>query len=480
MAHATDGFVPDPDEEDDAPNLPGGSRAGSTALWTDLYHLDSAYVAWKTGQNEAATFDLYTRGNPFGGGFMLVAGLEPALEFLHAFRYTDDDLAWLASVRPYEPAFFDTLRPLRFSGELLAMAEGEIAFPTEPLLRVTAPFMEALILESGLLRIVGVSTLIATKAARLKLAARGRTVSDFAFRRAHDPFLAARAAHLGGVDSTSFVAAAKANAIPAAGTIPHALVQAFPSEEAAFRAVAESLPSYSLLLDTYDVHTAIQTVIRVARDAKASHGHTLAAVRLDSGDLAADSHFVRATLDEAGMQAVKVLVSGDIDEFRIADLLGSGAPIDGFGVGGNLGVGLGSVASGTVGGVIGAVYKLVWSGDAAETAARIKLAGAKSTLPGQKQVWRVEPFDHDLLCRDDESPPEVARPLLLPIFRDGRYVADVPDLAAARAHAADSLAALPEPLRALKPDAAYPVVVSDGLERLRDETMAQFRRRTDQ
>ncbi len=171
-----------------------------------------------------------------------------------------------------------------------------------------------------------------------------------------------------------------------------------------------------------------------------------------------------------------MLVSGDIDEFRIAVLLGSGAPIDGFGVGGNLGVGLGSVASGTVGGVIGAVYKLVWSGEADETAARIKLAGAKSTLPGKKQVWRVEPFDHDLLCRDDEPAPDGARPLLLPILRDGRYFADVPDLAAARARAADSLAALPDNIRALKPDGVYPVVVSDGLARLRDLTMARFQK----
>jgi len=174
------------------------------------------------------------------------------------------------------------------------------------------------------------------------------------------------------------------------------------------------------------------------------------------------------------MPSVKVLVSGDIDEFRIADLLESGAPIDGFGVGGNLGVGLGSVASGTVGGVIGAVYKLVWSGDADETAARIKLAGTKTTLPGKKQIWRTAAFDHDLLCRDDEPPPTDARPLLLPILRNGRYVADVPDLATARAKAAESVAGLPKPLRALKPDAAYPVVVSDGLARLRDETMARF------
>ncbi len=469
MTDAARGLVPDPDEEQAPP------VAGSTALWTDLYHVDAAYIAWKSGQNEDATFDLYTRANPFGGGFMLVAGLAPALEYLHAFRYTDDDLAWLERNRSYEPAFLDTLRDLRFSGEIMAMAEGEIVFPNEPLLRVTAPFPEALILESGLLRVIGVSTLIATKAARLSLAARGRSISDFAFRRAHDPFLAARSAHIGGGESTSFVAAARAYDIPAAGTIPHALVQAFLNEGAAFRAVAEALPRYSLLIDTYDVAAAIRTAVRVARDAEARYGHTLVAVRLDSGDLAADSRFVRGVLDEAGMPDVKVLVSGDIDEFRIAALLDGGAPVDGFGVGGNLGVGLGSVASGHIGGVIGAVYKLVWYGGLAETSARIKLAGAKSTLPGKKQVWRVGAFGRDLLQLDNEPAPESARPLLEPVLRDGRFVAGLPDLAAIRARAAASLAALPSALRQLTPDEPYPVVVSDGLQRLRDETMTRFR-----
>jgi nicotinate phosphoribosyltransferase len=222
------------------------------------------------------------------------------------------------------------------------------------------------------------------------------------------------------------------------------------------------------------VPTAIATAIRVAQEAEARFGHTLAAVRLDSGDLAADSRFVRERLDAVGMPAVKVLVSGDIDEFRITELLASGAPIDGFGVGGNLGVGLGSVASGTVGGVIGAVYKLVWYGNQTETAARIKLAGTKSTLPGKKQVWRTEAFDHDLLCQDDEPSPASSRPLLQPILREGRYVAEVPDLVAARTRAADSLAALPDSIQELKPHVPYPVIVSDGLKRLRDETMARF------
>ncbi|MEJ7901806.1 MAG: hypothetical protein WKF63_08145, partial [Thermomicrobiales bacterium] len=214
-----------------------------TALYTDLYHVDAAYVAWKSGQTGNATFDLYTRSNPFGGGFMLTAGLEPALDYLRAFKYTREDRDYLQRIKGYDPNFLEYLRTLRFTGEIQAIAEGEIAFPNEPLLRITAPFPEALIIESGLLRSIGISTLIATKAARLTLAARGATVADFAFRRAHEPFLAARSGYIGGCASTSFVAAAREYDIPGSGTIPHALVQAYADELTAFRAVAAALPA---------------------------------------------------------------------------------------------------------------------------------------------------------------------------------------------------------------------------------------------
>ena len=447
-----------------------------TALHTDLYHVDAAYIAWKSGHNGRATFDLYTRSAPFAGGFMLVAGLEPALDYLRSFIYTDDDLAYLERIKGYESDFLDYLSSIRFTGEILAMREGEIAFPNEPLMRVTAPFAEALLLESGLLRAIGVSTLLATKAARIHIAAQGRSVSDFAFRRAHDPYLAARSGYIGGCDSTSFVAAAKDYDIPSAGTIPHALVQAFPDELAAFRAVAEVMPTYTLLLDTYDVRRGITHAIQVAHEARASHGHRLAAVRLDSGDLDADSHMVREKLDEAGLQDVQVLVSGDIDEYKIERLLTAGAPIDGFGVGGNLGVGLGTIASGTVGGVIGAVYKLAWyEGDGAAPA-RIKLAGGKSTWPGRKQPYRIGAFERDVIALDDETPPRDGRPLLQPFIRDGHIVGEISDLKAIRARALASLDALPERTRALTPEEPYPVDWSRGMIQLRDDTIAAISR----
>lgn len=448
-----------------------------TALYTDLYHVDAAYVAWKSGQMGAATFDLYTRSNPFGGGFMLAAGLEPALDYLRAFKYTRQDREYLQRIKGYEPAFLEYLRALRFTGEIQAVAEGEIVFPNEPLLRITAPFPEALIIESGLLRSIGISTLIATKAARLTLAAKGRTVADFAFRRAHEPFLAARSGYIGGCASTSFVAAAREYDIPGSGTIPHALIQAYANELTAFRAVASALPEYSLLLDTYDVAQGIEHAIVVSEEAQASHGHRLTAVRLDSGDLDADSRMCRARLDKAGLHDVRVLASGDIDEYKIERFVRDGAPIAGYGVGGNLGVGLGTVESGTVGGVIGAVYKLAWyGGDENEGAApRIKLAGGgdKSTWPGQKAAYRVGAFDHDLITLEGEPAPLTGRRLLQPVIDNGRLVADVPSIQEARERAQASLAALPDWLRDLTVTEPYEVRMSAAVRSLRAETIAR-------
>lgn len=449
-----------------------------TALYTDLYHVDAAYVAWKSGQMGDATFDLYTRSNPFGGGFMLAAGLEPALDYLRAFKYTRADRDYLQRIKGYDPDFLEYLRTLRFTGEIQAIPEGEIAFPNEPLLRITAPFPEALIIESGLLRSIGISTLIATKAARLTLAARGRTVADFAFRRAHEPFLAARSGYIGGCASTSFVAAARAYDIPGSGTIPHALVQAYADELTAFQAVAAALPEYSLLLDTYDVAQGLENAIVASREARENNGHRMTAVRLDSGDLEADSRLCRARLDEAGLHEVRVLVSGDIDEYKIERFVGNGAPIAGYGVGGNLGVGLGSIESGTVGGVIGAVYKLAWyGGDRDEGAsARIKLAGGgdKSTWPGRKAAYRIGEFERDLIELEGEPAPANARPLMRSIVQCGHLVADVPSIKEARARAEQSLAALPGRLRELTVTEPYEVRMSDAVQTLRAETIIRL------
>jgi nicotinate phosphoribosyltransferase len=212
----------------------------------------------------------------------------------------------------------------------------------------------------------------------------------------------------------------------------------------------------------------------VAKEEDPRTGNKLTAVRLDSGDLIADSFMVRRRLDEAGLHDVKVLVSGDIDEYRIAAILGAGAPVGGFGVGGNLGVGLGTIASGTVGGVIGAVYKLVWFDSDPSQPARIKIAGDKSTWPGRKRVYRIGAFERDIISLDDETPPSNSRALLQPIVLDGKRVTSEESVHQIRDRALTSLEALPEYLRALTPDRTYPVEMSAALLNLREQTIAHY------
>jgi len=439
-------------------------------LLTDLYHPDAAYVAWRAGRTGlVTTFDLYVRRAPFGGAYLLVAGLEQALTFVREFRYAESDLRYLSQIRDYSPDFLDFLAALRFTGEILAMPEGSIAFPNEPLLRVTAPFAEALLIESGLLQAINLATLLATKAARICTAAAGRRVAEFAFRRAQAPFTVARSAYIGGCASTSFVAAAERYRIPATGTIPHALVQLFDNEREAFMAVAETYNRYTILLDTYDVHRAIQTVIEVAREAQERLGHVLVAVRLDSGDLAADSRYVRAALDAAGLTETRVLASGDLDEFAIEALVKDGAPIDGFGVGTNLGVGGGSLAHEVEGGALGGVYKeVLYVDEHGVEHPRIKLAGPKSTWPGKKEVYRLGSFEADLVQLASEARPEGGTRLLKPVMRDGEILpGSMPPLSEIRELAQANLEALPPEWKALRPQRAYPVRFSEGLIALR-------------
>ncbi|MBA2449099.1 MAG: nicotinate phosphoribosyltransferase [Chloroflexi bacterium] len=444
-------------------------------LVTDMYHPDSAYVSWRVGLNGLTTFDLYARRAPFGGSYLLVAGLEAALEFVRDFRYSDEDLAFLGQIRDYEPEFLDDLRSMRFSGEILAMPEGAIAFPNEPLLRVTAPFREAILLESGLLQAINLATLIATKASRIVWAAQGRPVSEFSLRRAQEPFVVTRSSRIGGCTSTSFLAAAFQYRLLATGTVPHALIQLFDDERAAFEAVAETYNRYTLLLDTYDVRRAVHTAIEVAKKYRESLGHILAGVRLDSGDLLADSRYVRDVLDEAGLRDVRVLASGDLDEFRITELLEQRAPIDAFGVGTSLGVGAGSVEREVEGGALGGVFKQVLYVDelGAQTP-KMKVAGEKSTLPGKKEVYRIGAFEEDVIqLAGEPRPGRDAERLLRPVVRGGQVVpGSLPPLSELWEFASRNLKLLPERYRRLDNPDAYPVRYSKALCELRDSAMA--------
>lgn len=457
--------------------MPPGRPAYRPGLVTDMYHPDSAYVSWRAGLNGMTTFELFARRAPFGGAYLLVAGLEAALDFVRDFRYTDEDLAFLDQIRDYEPEFLDELRGLRFTGEIMAMPEGSIAFPHEPLMRVTAPFREAILLESGLLQAINLATLIATKASRVVRAAAGRPVSEFALRRAQEPYTVSRSARIGGCWSTSFLAAAAQFRLLASGTIPHALVQLFDDERSAFAAVAESFNRYTLLVDTYDVRQGLRHAVEVGLAYRASHGHVLAGVRLDSGDLLADSRYARALLDEAGLADCRILGSGDLDEYSISALVAAGAPIDAFGVGTSLGVGAGSLEHDVEGGALGGVYKNVAYVDVSgATVPKVKIAGDKTTIPGAKEVYRIGAYQEDVIQLADEPPPPNGERLLKPVMRGGRIVAgSLPPLSEIWELARQNLARLPAAYQSLTTPERYPVRYSDALLALRDAALAEQR-----
>ena len=444
------------------------------ALLTDLYHPDSAYVAWRAGQAPQTTFDLYARRAPFGGSYLLVAGLEMALEFVRSFAYTDEDLAFLAQIRDYEPGFLEYLKNLRFTGDILAMPEGSIAFPNEPLLRVTAPFAEALLLESGLLQAINLATLIATKASRVTYAARGRPVAEFSLRRAQDPFVATRSSRIGGCFSTSFLGAAYRFRLPSTGTVPHALIQLFDTEREAFEAIADTYNRYTLLLDTYDPRAAIHVAVDVAHSARERLGHVLAAIRLDSGDLLEDARYVRDVLDRAGLAEVRISASGDLDEFSIHELLEAGGPIDSFGVGTSLGVGAGSVARDIEGAALGGIYKAVFCVDDRGGHPKIKVAGDKSTYPGVKEVYRLGTFESDVVQLATEPKPQGSERLLKPVVLHGDVVpGSLPPLSEIWEFAQGNLRHLPEEYRQIVAPRPYPVRFSQGICDMRDRAIAE-------
>ncbi|MEO7019626.1 MAG: nicotinate phosphoribosyltransferase [Ktedonobacteraceae bacterium] len=448
-----------------------------TGLLTDMYHPDSAYVSWRTGFNGLTTFDLYTRTAPFGGAYLLVAGIEAALGFVQAFHYTSEELRFLAHIRDYDSAFLDELAKLRFTGEILAMPEGSIAFPHEPLMRITAPFREAILIEAGLIQALNLATLIATKASRITYAAemdgKHRRVSEFAFRRAQEPLTVARSSYIGGCASTSLLNAAYEFRLPATGTVPHALIQLFPNEEEAFTSIATAYNRYTLLLDTYNARQAIHTAITVALRSQETLGHSLAAVRLDSGDLAADSLYVREQLDKAGLEQVRILASNDLDEWKIAELLQAGAAIDSFGVGTALGSGAGSAERGIEGGSLGAVFKEVWYVDETGTESpKVKTAGAKSTWPGKKEVYRHPHWEEDVIQLARESAPANYQRLLRPVMRNGEMIpGSLPPLSEIRELAQQNLQHLPTAYRALHAETPYPVRFSEGLQALRTQAI---------
>ncbi|GAB4355842.1 MAG: nicotinate phosphoribosyltransferase [Kiloniellaceae bacterium] len=433
---------------------------GGGLLLTDLYQLNMMQAYEEAGMTETAVFELFVRKLPAGRNFLVAAGLAQVVAFLETGAFTSGEIDWLAAEQRFSAAFLDRLRRFRFTGDLDAVAEGEIVFPDEPLLRVTAPLPEAQLLETRIINLAHFETVIASKAARMRLAAGDKRLIDFGLRRAHGAeagLLAARASYLAGFDGTATVEAGRRFGIPVSGTMAHSFIQAHDDEAEAFRHFAHARPdSVILLLDTYDTEAAAQKVVALAPELAAA-GIALRGVRLDSGDLGAHAVKVRAILDAGGLRSVQIFASGGLDEHAVARLCADGAPIDGFGIGTALTTAQDAPA-------LDCAYKLQeYAGRA-----RRKLSEGKATWPGRKQVFRR--FDGagrpcgDLLTLVDDR--QDGTPLLQPVMRGGRCIAALPGLAESRAAALARLAALPPALAGLAPAPPYPVTVSEALKAL--------------
>lgn len=431
-----------------------------SALLTDLYQLNMSQAYLEHGATATAVFEFFVRTLPARRGFLLAAGLEQTLDFLENLHFSAEDIAWLKSTGRFGEDLLGYLAGLRFSGDVHAMPEGTVFFANEPILRITAPMPQAQLAESRLINILHFQTLIASKAARMMLAAPGKLIVDFGMRRAHGAeagVMAARASYIAGFAGTATVLAGKEFGIPLFGTMAHSFVEAFDDEAAAFAAFAQSRPeNVVLLIDTYDTQAAARKVVALAPRLKAA-GIAIRGVRLDSGDLDAGSRSVRRILDAGGLNDITIFVSGGLDEDQLAALTKSAAPIDGYGVGTSL-------TTSSDAPTLDCVYKLQeYAG-----LPRRKRSEKKATWPGRKQVWRRYGPDGrmagDLVARDGNR--QDGEPLIEPVMRNGRRIKPAPALDDIRRRTRQQLERIPDALRALTPAAIYPVEVAGELDEL--------------
>lgn len=434
------------------------------SLFTDFYELTMCASYFDNKNFELATFDLFIRRLPENRSYFLFAGLEEALQYLESIKFTEEQLGYLKK-QGFKWDFLDYLRNFRFTGEVWAVPEGTVVFPNEPLIRVTAPIIEAQIVETFLLNTVNLQTMIATKASRVVHAAKGKPVIEFGLRREHGidaGMKVARSSYLAGCQGTSNVLAGQTYNIPLFGTMAHSFVMSYLKEIDAFRAFAKTFPNKStLLLDTYDDISGAEKAAVVAKELEA-RGFRLGGVRLDSGDLGEDSRKVRKILDDQDLGYVKIFASGDLDEFKIHDLLNSGARIDSFGVGTKMGTSADRP-------YLDVIYKLC------ETMAKdgsflpiMKLSKDKITLPGRKQVYRVKNkigfFEKDVIALVDEKAQ--GEPLLVKVVDKGEIIYALPPLDVIRASAAENLSKLPDGYKVFVDAPVYQVKLSKNLQKL--------------
>jgi nicotinate phosphoribosyltransferase len=434
------------------------------SLFTDLYELTMCASYFDNKKFEPATFDLFIRRLPENRSYFLFAGLEQVLLFLKSVKFTEEHLAYLKK-QGFNQPFLDYLRNFKFTGDVWAVPEGTVAFPCEPLIRVTAPIIEAQLVETFLLNTVNLQTTIATKASRVVHVAKGKTVIEFGLRREHGidaGMKVARCSYIAGCQGTSNVLAGLSYGIPVFGTMAHSFVMSYEEEIDAFREFVKTFPDKStLLIDTYDDLAGAEKAAKVAKELE-KKGCRLGGVRLDSGDLAEISTQVRKLLDDNGLRYVRIFASGDLDEFKIAELLKEGAKIDAFGVGTKMGTSADKP-------YVDVIYKLCETmNESGNFSPIMKLSEGKVTLPGRKQVYRFKDangnFAKDMIALADEKVK--GEPLLVKVMEKGEIICDLPSLDEIRATAAESLSKLPAQYKKLKDAPTYPVELSQDLENL--------------
>jgi nicotinate phosphoribosyltransferase len=439
----------------------GYLKEQNMSLFTDFYELTMCASYFDNKNFDPATFDLFIRRLPENRSYFLFAGLEEALQYLQSIKFTGEHLAYLKK-QGFKKGFLDYLRGFKFTGDVWAVPEGTVAFPNEPLIRVTAPIIEAQLVETFLLNTVNLQTMIATKASRVVHAAKGKSVIEFGLRREHGidaGMKVARSSYIAGCQGTSNVLAGQAYGIPVFGTMAHSFIMSYPKEIDAFRAFAKTFPNKStLLIDTYDDISGAEKAAVVAKELE-TKGFRLGGVRLDSGDLAQISKKVRKILNDQGLDYMKIFASGDLDEFKIEELLSKGARIDSFGVGTKMGTSADRP-------YLDVIYKLCETMTADGSFSPImKLSKDKITLPGRKQVYRFMDaagnFEKDTIALADEKVQ--GEPLLVKVMEKGKLIYKLPSLDNIRVTAAENLSKLPEEYKALTGAPAYPVELSRSL-----------------
>src|SRR6478736_5021380 len=432
----------------------------TSPLTTDLYELNMVQAYLDRGEDKEAVFEFFVRRLPARRSFLLAAGLADALAYLETLHFSSSEIDWLKSTGRFRGNLIDYLAGFRFTGDVHAIPEGTVCFPNEPLIRITAPLPMAQLVETRLINILHFQTMIASKAARMVLAAPGKILSDFGLRTAHGAeagLFSARASYIAGFSSAANVLAGERYGIPVVGTMAHSFVQVHDDELTAFENFARARPEgVVLLIDTYDTEAGARKVVQLAPKLKAD-GIAIRGVRIDSGDLAAIAKNVRGILDAGGLKDVIILVSGGINEDVLQTMMAAKAPIDGFGIGVNLDASIDAPS-------LDCAYKLQeYAGKP-----RRKLSEGKVTWPGSKQVWRsygtAGRMRGDILSLETDS--QAGETLIVPVMRKGKRVDAAPTLTQIRERAARELARMPESLRRLEKAEDYPVRISDKLKAL--------------